>query len=297
VTPRGGWPRPTKAAGPILGSAVALLGWTAVAHNSGSGWVQALGGLLAGFVVVGTAGPAVAVARGRVSVETNPADATAGRPVSIGVRANAPLRIEAVAPPGPAALVGRGAGRLEMVPARRGPLTEITIVVASAAPFGLVWWRRRVVIALARPLWVAPLAGPPDPALLAGSTSAAILDRQVPRDARAGEPRGVRPYEAGDPRHQVHWPATAHRGELMVRESERPDAAVPEVWVVLPDDGPAGDAVAERALGTVLTLLARTAPVMLATIERDRSRVEPVYSPAEAGRRLARASASTGAAR
>ena len=294
MRPRGGWPRPTKAFGPIAGSIVVLLGWTAVAHNSGSGWVQALGGLLAGFVVAGLVGPSIACARLRVSVESNPGDGTVGRRVAIGVRANGPLRIEPVVPPGPAEVLGPGVGRFAVVPTRRGPLGELTIVVASAAPFGILWWRKRVVVPLVRPLWVAPVAGPPDPGLLAGSTLGAILDRQVPRDARFGEPRGVRPYEAGDPRRLVHWPATAHRGELMVREAERPEAAVPEVWVLLPDDGPAGDLVAERALGTLLALLARSAPVMLATIEHDGSCVEPVYSPTDAGRRLARAVANRG---
>jgi uncharacterized protein (DUF58 family) len=292
VRPRGGPPRPAKATGPILGSLVALLAWAAAAHNSGSGWVQALGGLLAGFVAVGLVGPAFAAARGRVLVEANPADATSGQPVTISVRANAPLRIEPVAPKGEVALIGPGTGRLELVPDRRGPISAVTVVVGSAAPFGLLWWRKRLVVPLARPLWVAPVAGPPDPAMLAGSTVGAVLERHQPRDARFGEPRGVRPYEAGDPRHLVHWPATAHRGELMVREAERPEAAVPEVWVVLPDDGPEGDVVAQRALGTVLALLARTQPVMLATIERDGSRVEPVYGPTDAGRRLARAVAN-----
>jgi uncharacterized protein (DUF58 family) len=273
---------------------VALCGWAAVAHNSGSGWVQALGGLLAGFVVVGLGGPAIATARLRVAVLANPTDTTAGHPVTIEVRAGAPLRLQAVVPPGPVAMIGSGAGRVELVPARRGPLREVTLVLGSAAPFGLSWWRKTVVVPLARPLWVAPVSGTPDPGMLAASTPGATLDHRRPRDARVGEPRGVRPYVAGDPRRLVHWPATAHRGELMVREAERPEAAVPEVRVVLPDDGPEGDAVAERALGTVLALLARSSPVMLATAEADGLRTEAVYGPADAGRRLARAVAAQG---
>jgi hypothetical protein len=80
----------------------------------------------------------------------------------------------------------------------------------------------------------------------------------------------------------------------MVREAERAEAAVAQVWVSLPDDGPAGDAVAERALGTVLVLLSRSSPVMLATTEREGARVEAVYSTRDAGRRLARAVAGPG---
>jgi len=296
VRPRGGLPRPTKVVGPIVGTVVALVAFAAVAHNSGSGWVQAMGSLLAGFAVAGLGGPGLACARLRVSVVTNPTDATASQPLEIEVATTAPARVEAVAPHGQATTIGAGTGRVRLVPARRGPLLWVTLEVASAAPFGLLWWHKRVVVPLARPLWVAPVPGPPDAAMLSHPTAQAELDRHRPRDARVGEPRGVRPYAAGDPQRLVHWPATAHRGELMVREAERPEAAVPGVRVVLPDDGPEGDAVAGRGLGTVVTLLTRSSPVMLATTERDGPRHEAVYTRADAARRLARA-VSAGAAR
>jgi uncharacterized protein (DUF58 family) len=276
---------------------VALVAWAAVAHNSGSGWVQALGGLLAGFVVAGLVGPGFATARIGVDVVANPADATAGAPVAIELVISAPARVEAVAPAGPVTMIGARTGRVELVPGRRGPIGEVTLAVGSAAPFGLAWWRKRVVVRLARPMWVAPVAGPPDPALLEGSAPGDTLERRAHRDAALGEPRGVRPYVAGDPRRLVHWPATAHRGELMVREAEAPEASVPEVRVVLPGDGPDGDAVAERAMGTLVALLARCSCVMLATTERDGPRHEAVYTPADAGRRLARTVAPPGAHR
>jgi hypothetical protein len=66
---------------------------------------------------------------------------------------------------------------------------------------------------------------------------------------------------------------------------------------VLPNDGPDGDAVAERAMGTLVALLAHCSPVMLATTERDGPRTEAVYTAADAGRRLARAVAVGGVAR
>jgi uncharacterized protein (DUF58 family) len=284
-----------------VGTVVALVAFAAVAHNSGSGWVQAMGSLLAGFAVAGLGGPGLACGRLRLSVVTNPTDATAGQPLEIEVATNAPARIEAVTPHGHTTTIGASTGRVQLVPARRGPLLWVTLEVASAAPFGLLWWHKRVVVPLARPLWVAPVPGPPDAAMLTHSATPADLDRHRPRDARVGEPRGVRPYMAGDPQRLVHWPATAHRGELMVREAERPEAAVPEVRVILPDDGPEGDAVAGRGLGTVVALLTRSSPVMLATTERDGPRHEAVYTRADAARRLARAvspgAVSPGAAR
>jgi uncharacterized protein (DUF58 family) len=274
-----------------VASLLALGAWAAVAHNSGSGWVQVMGCLLAGVAVVGLVGPGLATTRLVVTAATNPTDATSGRPVTIEIDVNAPARVQAVVPAGPAVVVGPGIGRIELVPTTRGLVHEVALSVSSAAPFGLLWWRKRIVIALARELWVAPAPGPPDPAMVIGAGSGSE-DRHRPRDSRIGELRGVRPYVPGDPRRLVHWPATAHRGELMVREAERPDAAVPRVRAILPDDGPAGDAAAARAMGTVLALLARSSPVMLSTDERDGLRTEPVHGSVDAGRRLARAIAA-----
>jgi len=280
-------PRPVKATGPVLATLVALTGWAAVAHNSGSGWVQALGCLLAGFAVVGLAGPGIATARLGVRVVANPPDATVGRPVGIEVTATAPGRVAGDG--GEPTIVGVGITTVELVLPRRGAVVQVSLSISSAAPFGLLWWRRRVVVPLARPLWVAPLPGRPDPALRAATKPGQGLDAARPRDGWAGESRGVRPYAAGDARRLVHWPATAHHGALMVREVERPDPSVPHLTVALPDDGPAGDEAASRALGTVLELLARTSPILLTTLEPDGPRTGPVAGAADAGRRLARA--------
>src|SRR6202007_2808548 len=115
---------------------------------------------------------------------------------------------------------------------------------------------------LVRPMWVAPWATRPDFFELAGTPGAALAgDRQ--RDDQSGAIRGVRPYVAGDSRRMVHWPSSAPRGELMVREAERPDEAAQRLEVVLPDNGETGDAVAARALATVLELLAGGAAVIL----------------------------------
>jgi uncharacterized protein (DUF58 family) len=107
--------------------------------------------------------------------------------------------------------------------------------------------------------------------------------------APAGEVRGVRPYVAGDQRRNVHWAASAHRNALMVRELEQPRQGAARIEVILPDDGPAGDEVAARALGSLLEMLRQSGPVVLTTTERSGKRSDMVSGPADAGRRLARA--------
>ena len=112
--------------------------------------------------------------------------------------------------------------------------------------------------------------------------------------ADLGEPRGARPYRPGDDRRQVHWQAFAHTGELMVREREAPAAEPVTLQVTLPVDPDEAERVAERALGTVVYLLDRGAPVVLGTVESSGPVRGPVEDRRIAGRRLARAVATPG---
>jgi uncharacterized protein (DUF58 family) len=108
----------------------------------------------------------------------------------------------------------------------------------------------------------------------------------------AGQPRGARPYQPGDSRRRVHWSATAHAGELMVRELERPSAEPVTLTVVLPQDPQEADRVAERALGTITRYLERGSTVLLATLEAAGPVTASVADRRMAGRRLARAVAN-----
>jgi uncharacterized protein (DUF58 family) len=283
-----GRPRPRRAAGPIVASILTMLAWEAVAHNSGSGWVQALGALLGAFILIGLFGPAVAVGRVAVAVTSCDADGVAGSPSTLTLTVSRPVRLTPRTPPGEAVLTGaRCEVEVAVVPTRRGVVTSCELRVASAAPFGLLWWERRVVLALPRPLEVAPRVGEPDRAALAAATNAAEDQLRMP--ARVGEPRGVRPYQSGDLRHWVHWPATAHAGSLMVREMEGPVSRPVVVEVRLPDDPAAAERQAERALGTVAGMLAAGRAVELRTFEGSGPVTDEVRDVRDAGRRLARA--------
>jgi uncharacterized protein (DUF58 family) len=144
-----------------------------------------------------------------------------------------------------------------------------------------------VVVDLPRTLSVAPRLGRPLP-LPRGwedTTGGGTLDTSV----QIGEPRGVRPYRPGDHRRWVHWPATAHSGELMVREMEGPTAEPVALEIHLPADADAAETMAERAMATVVALVDRGASVLLATTEADGPRTGAVGDRRSAGRRLARA--------
>ncbi|HEY3810673.1 MAG TPA: DUF58 domain-containing protein, partial [Acidimicrobiales bacterium] len=305
VTVRVRPPRPLSRARPArplapMGVSVAGLGaWWLVAHNSGAGWVQALGDVVFGMLVVGIVGPALVLARARIRVVAAPTDGTAGMPVEVGVEATTRLRVRPAYPPGPDSLVGPVGrhrppdGSVTLLPARRGVFDTITLDIATAAPFALQWWTRRVVVPLPSTLYVAPRRGQPIALPRHGQERADESVRRVSADT--GEPRGARPYRAGDHRRHVHWRATAHAGELMVREQEQPSGEPVRVEVVLPADLDAAERLAERAVGTVMLLLDRGASVVLATIEPDGPVHAAVADRRAVGRRLARAVGLPGA--
>lgn len=269
---------------PVAGTVLVLVVWGVVAHDSGNGWVQAVGALVAGMLVVGLVGPGFVLARVRCSVVVGPADAVAGGDAVVTVAVNGPIELRPLAPPGPAVVTGPSRTcTVTLRPARRGVVGHALVSVASAAPFGLMWWARTVVLELPRPIVVAPRVGTPERAWVSGHDEAAPSNLSGGR----GEPRGVRPYQPGDRRHLVHWPATAHAGQLMVREHERPERRSVQVRGVLPADPEAADQMAERVMGTVADLLRHGVPVELVTAEPGGEVTSAVPTIEAAGRRLA----------
>jgi uncharacterized protein (DUF58 family) len=282
---------------PLVSCAGVLLAWGLVAHNSGAGWVQAVGDVLAGTLGVGLVAPAGVAARARVAVVESPADAIAGLPVALRATSNTRVRVRPLDPPGPESFVGPhradgpgghdGAEPITLLPPCRGVHDRVVVQVATAAPFALLWWRKTVVIELPRALHVGPRLGRPLP--LPPGRDDVSGGGSVDSAVQIGEPRGVRPYRPGDLRRFVHWPATAHSGELMVREMEGPTAEPVSLEIHLPADADAAEAMAERAMATVVALVDRGASVLLATTENDGPRVGTVGDRRSAGRRLARA--------
>jgi uncharacterized protein (DUF58 family) len=285
--------RPARPLAPIPVAVVILATWWLVAHNSGAGWVQALGDLVFGALLVGIFGPSVFLARARLRVLSAPMDSIAGQPVEVHIHASTRLRVRPRDPPGDEVFIGPvGArrsdeNRVRLLPVRRGVHEALTLEVATAAPFALQWWTRRVRVSLPSALYVAPRLGSPESLPVQPHEDDGESVDRAQRDS--GHPRGARPYRSGDNRRQVHWLSTAHVGELMVREVERPSAEPVTVTVVLPPDPEEAERVAERALGTVMRLLEREAPVVLATVEPSGPVVAPVADRRGAGRRLARA--------
>jgi uncharacterized protein (DUF58 family) len=241
---------------------------------------------------VGIVWPILSLSRLRVAVVA-PTDATVGEALelrlSISGRA-ARLDVRALDPPGDWLRTASPAdGRLPHTATRRGVFRSVRVQLRTSAPLGVFVRTRTVRVALPASIAVAPRP----------SIAPAILQPVLDDRVSGGSPlvvhgggdtvRSVRPYAPGDAARLVHWPTSARRGEIVVREHEPPPAL--GVALVVDLRGPAPEAAASRAAGIGTATLAAGGVVWCGTFE-DGARVGEVVADARAlGRRLACASA------
>jgi uncharacterized protein (DUF58 family) len=271
----------------VATTAFLLLAFAAVAHASGSGWVQAIGAVIAGLATVGILAPALVASRLQVRCVECPRDGTSKEPLGIEVVANHPLRCTPSRPEGDTTVIPAGKAVLVSVtPPSRGVLPSVRVRLATAAPLGLVWWSVDRVVKLPRTIEISPRLGH-GPVM--GSESIGNEEGHGhPVIASTGELRGVRAYQHGDSRRRVHWRATAHTGSLMVRETEElPDNPV-TIVAELPDDPAQAEQTSAEVMGAVADLLTTGKRVILETVEPGERVSALVSDVRHAGRRLAR---------
>jgi hypothetical protein len=99
----------------------------------------------------------------------------------------------------------------------------------------------------------------------------------------------VRDYVPGDPVRRVHWPSSARRGDLVVKEVEDPAAPRLIVALDLGGGGLGGELAAARAAWYAHEALGRGYEVVLATVERGGAVTDRIGPPTAVNERLARA--------
>lgn len=111
----------------------------------------------------------------------------------------------------------------ELVPPRRGEFLMGPMVVRVEDPFGLAW--ASVAVGEGSTVTATPEVVPlVDLGLAFAETDGAA--RQVHSRALGGDHElTTRDYRVGDPMRRVHWRASAHHGELMVRQEEQRSSA------------------------------------------------------------------------
>ncbi|MCS6994329.1 MAG: DUF58 domain-containing protein [Anaerolineales bacterium] len=112
---------------------------------------------------------------------------------------------------------------------RRGAFTLGPTMLRSGDPFGFFSVSKTIAAEdslLVLPLIVPLREFPSPPGLLPGG-------KAIHRKAYEVTPHaaGVREYVTGDPLKRIHWPSTARRGRLMVKEFEQDPQS--EVWIFL----------------------------------------------------------------
>lgn len=112
-----------------------------------------------------------------------------------------------------ATLEGNGVLQPQLPGHARGVCAVRALRIASRFPFGLVELRVRHEVALELVTYPTPAA----------ATRSARDGRGGPRHADQGQPAsvaGLRPFRSGDAVRDVHWKATARRGEPVVKERD-----------------------------------------------------------------------------
>lgn len=230
--------RPRKrAAGLVLGSAVLFV----IGTNIQAGWLFVLAALLLGALAAGTVLPLAALRGLEVTVDA-PAEVHQGTavPVTVTVR----NRSRSLRPGvwvrsghlGDATVaVGtlRPGARVEAtsiaVPERRGDMHTTSVLLRSAAPFGVAERRRRVPVDV-RTL-VLPRVVPVGRLFVETVAAVEPLTQTAPARGQGAEYLAVRQYRAGDPMRDVHWGLTARHGQLMVREHEAERTPRLAIWI------------------------------------------------------------------
>ena len=286
---RSGWLVP-HLLGPFLAAAGFSFMLFVSARTTGAGWLIVLICLLVGAMVVGAILPATTLIGVRVRVH-GPSDVVAGEPFFATIEVARPglgLVAEGVAPRSPRVAVLDGSNRMGPIVAERGVIREMTLVTSSSAPFGMVAFRRRMTVTLESPVHVAPRTGHAE---VTDPASTAIDGELVgSHQAHGDRLRSVREYAAGDAMRLVHWPVSARRGSLVVKELET--AADPHVHLVVELTGvpEVDDRICEDAMALCLRALDDHRRLTLYTFDGTTGRVTAIRHRRDAGRRLAEAS-------
>lgn len=286
--------RPANVSRPALALAAVAFALFGIARTTGSGWLIVILTGIGSVVALAAVLPWFALRKVTVAVEA-PREGTVGRTAELTIdvqagRSSQPVKLLPLGFDGPwTGVISPARGQLALVPMKRGVFTSVLLDVRSAAPIGLVWWRRRVLVELSRPFEVGPMPAPVDLAAPRGTDESGSDEGRV-TSATADAVKTIREYVAGDPIKLVHWAATARAGELMVKELESPMAPTLCIGVDLRSSDPAAiENAAAHAAGLALAALRAGLPVSLLTSEATGPRSGPVAAPSEVNRRLARA--------
>ena len=239
------WPFTARGTGALLLAVACFV----VANEIGVVELLYFGVLLLGILVACLISLHVVRRTDRITRSLSPDVGTVGRPSTVvarvGVRSpfpTAPGTWEDTLPKGVTGLaqgifpaVGSGLAGVDklveleytITGARRGIHSLGPLVVTSTDPFGLT--RRRTVFTERTSVTMAPAIIELSALANLLGDAGGTLHTQNNQLGQGADNLVARPYVPGDSMRRIHWRASAHRGELMVRQEEQestPDAVV-----------------------------------------------------------------------
>jgi uncharacterized protein (DUF58 family) len=202
----------------------------------------------------------------------NPVDGIVGHDLTYFVRMPGNRRPVLVRPPGawgvaatPVVIDDDQPGAMVLTAPPRGVIRYLIFELTARGPLGLSEAVRRVRVWLPTPMYIGPVPLEHD------------VDWSAVRAARLGSYefapqgddlfRGVRPYTPGDSPRSVHWPASAHHGGLMVKESDGTGVLALRIVLNLTEPGMSAEHAAGRAAWLAEQGLRRGWLVQLVTTE------------------------------
>jgi uncharacterized protein (DUF58 family) len=147
----------------------------------------------------------------------------------------------------------------------RGRYAFVTLRFTTHGPFGL--FRRPQSRTLKAPLWVHPVIQEWQGGIQ-GTDAEGNASGSTRRMGQVGIFAGVRDYRPGDSLRQIHWPLTARRGSLSVKELEPPPVLRATVVVQLSGQGPETEAAVATAANLIADFWQRGIPLGLVGPDR-----------------------------
>lgn len=141
------------------------------------------------------------------------------------------------------------AGRIAVRFPVRAIVEEVTLSIRTSAPFGLVTLTHASAVRLRVPIVVAP-------APVATPLAAEVLGDPQQRWSAGTDAGGLRRYQPGDLKRDVHWPSVARSRMLLVRDRQSPSGPKLTVLHVRPSDPAAVEPAMGRARSVGDQLLA-----------------------------------------
>ena len=173
--------------------------------------------------------------------------------------------------------IGNGGGRYTLSAVGRGRYVFEPVRLSIEDPFALA--RVELVRGESEALVVYPRLVELTTLFSEGGSHAQDGRRLLMRRPTGYELHSVREHVEGDSLRAVHWPSTARRGRLMVKELE--DAPRDEVVVLLDATEPATFDLAVRAAGSILRAHVRRGRRCALVINSASRPVQPVATPGD----------------